>query len=1258
MTGILVRSLPILACLLILTTCGKDSPTKPKPPEPPPPVTPVATRIEITPSSATLNAVGQTVRLTARVFDQNNNAMVGATVIWSSSDVSVAGVNTQGLVTAVTNGTAVITARSGNARVTANISVSQAAGSIVIEPEEATLMSLGATVQLTATVLDGNGQPVAGAVVTWTSSDEAVTTVNAQGLVTAVGNGVARITATSGSASSGIDVTVMQAAGRIVIEPEEVTLMSLGATVQLMATVLDGNGQPVAGAVVTWMSSDEAVATVNAQGLVTAVGNGVARITATSGGASSGINVSVMQSAGSIVIAPEEATLMSLGETVQLTAAVLDQNGQPVDGAVVRWSSGDESVATVSSQGLVTAVGNGVARITATSGSASSGINVSVMQSAGSIVIAPEEATLMSLGETVQLTAAVLDQNGQPVDGAVVRWSSGDESVATVSSQGLVTAVGNGVARITATSGSASSGINVSVMQSAGSIVIAPEEATLMSLGETVQLTAAVLDGNGQPVEGAVVRWSSGDESVATVNAQGLVTAVGNGVARITATSGSASSGIDVSVMQSAGSIVIAPEEATLMSLGATVQLTATVLDGNGQPVEGVVVMWQSGDESVVTVSAQGLVTSVKNGAARVTATLGGASSGIDVTVMQIAGSIVIAPMEATLMSLGATVQLTATVLDGNGQPVEGVVVMWQSGDDAVATVSAQGLVTAVGNGVARITATSGSASSGINVSVMQSAGSIVIAPMEATLMSLGATAQLTVTVLDQNGQPVADATVTWQSSDESVATVSAQGLVTAVSNGVARITARSGSVIGSVTVIVETSSIPSNLERDALVAFYKSTNGSDWEIDTNWLSNAPLIDWYGVSVFVIFGNPVTVDGLFLPSNGLSGFLPPELGLLDGVFYLDLSNNELTSSIPAEIGGMSFLGRLNLSNNRLTGSIPTELGQLTGMEHLNLSGNQLTGDIPVELRRLTTLMTLDLSDNRFTGEFPTEFGNMDDLRSLDMENNSLLTGPLPREITRLNLLRYLNLRGTQLCVPRSEDFAAWVGGIADARVTICPEESTDRGILAALYQSTDGEHWINDGNWLSDKPVDQWFGVTADSEGRVVELELNDNNLAGNITGELGNLSFLVNLNLEGNPRLSGPLPRSLVDLSLEKLYLDGTQVCAPADVEFQSWLTSVPDHSSVADCIDLVAQDRNALITLYHATDGPNWTTNNNWLSNAPLDDWHGVTTDNLGRVAYLFLSYGNLAGQLPPELGELTGLRRLKEALINPTIRSSGMI
>ena len=95
----------------------------------------------------------------------------------------------------------------------------------------------------------------------------------------------------------------------------------------------------------------------------------------------------------------------------------------------------------MSGQGLVTAVKNGTATITVRSGNASASIPVTVMQSVGSIVVEPTSATLMALGETVQLTATVLDQNRQPVADAVVSWSSSDEAVATVSGQGLVTSV-------------------------------------------------------------------------------------------------------------------------------------------------------------------------------------------------------------------------------------------------------------------------------------------------------------------------------------------------------------------------------------------------------------------------------------------------------------------------------------------------------------------------------------------------------------------------------------------------------------------------------------------------------------------------------------------------------------------------------------------------------------------------------------------------------------------------------------------------
>ena len=273
-----------------LTACGKDGPTEPTEPPPPPPV---ATRIIVSPASVTLDAIGQTAQLTVQVFDQNNALMSSAVVTWTSGDDKVASVSAAGLVTAVGNGSEGITVKSGDASAAANVTVMQTVYGIVVEPQAATLTAVGETVQLAATVLDRNEHPVGGAVVSWTSSDSGVATVDEEGLVTAVDSGSARITARSVGTSASVTVSVVQTAHSIVVEPRAASLTAIGETMQLTATVLDRNEQPVAGAAVSWTSSDPGVATVDEDGLVTAVDSGDARITASHSGFSATVQIQV-----------------------------------------------------------------------------------------------------------------------------------------------------------------------------------------------------------------------------------------------------------------------------------------------------------------------------------------------------------------------------------------------------------------------------------------------------------------------------------------------------------------------------------------------------------------------------------------------------------------------------------------------------------------------------------------------------------------------------------------------------------------------------------------------------------------------------------------------------------------------------------------------------------------------------------------------------------------------------------------------------
>ena len=333
-------------------------------------------------------------------------------------------------------------------------------------------------------------------------------------------------------------------------------------------------------------------------------------------------------------VTPGTAQLTALGATVQLAAQVLDQNGQPMSGTPVSWTSSDASVATVNDSGLVTAAGNGTATITASAGGVSGTAAVTVSQEVGAVTVAPAADTLVAFGDTVRLSADAFDANGHAVEGAEFAWASSDTLVATVDASGLVTAAGNGTATITATAGSVSGTAEVTVSQEVGAVTVTPAADTLVAFGDTVRLSAEAFDANGHAVEGAAFAWASSDTLVATVDASGLVTAAGNGTATITATAGSVSGTAEVTVSQEVGAVSVTPAADTLVAFGDTLRLSAEAFDANGHAVEGAEFAWESDDHAVATVDASGLVTAANPGQVVVTATSSGVSGHADLTIV------------------------------------------------------------------------------------------------------------------------------------------------------------------------------------------------------------------------------------------------------------------------------------------------------------------------------------------------------------------------------------------------------------------------------------------------------------------------------------------------------------------------------------------------------------------------------------------------------------------------------------------------
>ena len=166
---------------------------------------------------------------------------------------------------------------------------------------------------------------------------------------------------------------------------------------------------------------------------------------------------------------------------------------------------------------------------------------------ATSVTVSPAMVRLTAVGQTAQLTARVVDQNGRVMPGAPVAWASSDASTATVDDAGLVTAEANGTASVTATSGAAAGSAAVTVRQQVASVVLSPPRASLAE-GDSVRLHAEARDSGGNEVAGTAFLWASTDPSIAAVDSTGLVQARVRGAAQISATADGVSGTAEITV--------------------------------------------------------------------------------------------------------------------------------------------------------------------------------------------------------------------------------------------------------------------------------------------------------------------------------------------------------------------------------------------------------------------------------------------------------------------------------------------------------------------------------------------------------------------------------------------------------------------------------------------------------------------------------------------------------------------------------------
>ena len=765
--------------------------------------------------------------------------------------------------------------------------------------------------------------------VTWSSSNAAVATVDSSGLVTAVSRGQAVLGATvltkdnrSLRGTATLTVVGVQA---VAVEGAPASLI-LGTSAQLTAKLtLDAGAAAVP---VTWSSSDPTKVTVSGSGVATGVTIGTATITATAEGKSGTALVRVVSNVAQIRTVPASATMV-VQQALQLAAVLTDPAGNTLTGQSVGWSSSSPTVATVTTSGLVSAVAPGAVTISATEVSTgrTASTAIVVVPRVATATITPANPSFFQ-GQGLQLTASFFEAGGTPLTGRPVLWQSSSPDIAVVGrSSGLVTGMAPGTATVVAIDSLSGYAANttVTVVAPVATLVVSPP-ATTLAIAAAQQFTASAFDANGGPLTGRPVTWSSSNASVATVSTLGLVTAVAPGTATITAAvEGKTAAGTVTVSPPPVVSVQLAPATASLV-VSAVQQFTASALGADGAILPGRPVTWSSTNVAVATVSSGGLVTGITQGTATIVATIEGktATAPVVVTAPPV-NTVAVSPTTASVIT-GATQQFTATLRDAAGVLLPGREVTWSTSGPAIATISSEGLLTAVAAGSVTITATSEGRSGTASVTVTNPpVATVTVSPVSASMLP-GEQLSFSARAVDAAGNVLTGRPVTWSAANPAVATISTAGRVTAVGAGTTAVTATVEGKTGSAAVTVNapvTSVTVSPTSASLLVGAVQQLSATSRDSAGNVLQRRPVA-WSSSSPAVA---AVSAQGL------VSGVAPGSATVTATV-----EGRSATAQVTVALASVS-----TVSLDPSSGFMPISVGVPLEVTLRDVNGNVLTG---------------------------------------------------------------------------------------------------------------------------------------------------------------------------------------------------------------------------------------------------------------------------------------------------------------------------
>lgn len=637
-------------------------------------------------------------------------------VLWESSDPSVATVDTSGNVRGLTVGAATIKCVSTDGSgVFGECAVRVEAKTRSIDFIQKTVpLLIGAGEDHSTMVLTLSTTPADAyyQTATWTSSDENVVTVDAQGRLQAVSEGCAQITAVSDDpdckTAAKCNVVVSKAVQSIVLDEIEQTAYT-ATTVKLHADV---GPDDAANKRVIWETSDPSIAAVDANGNVRCLSVGTCSITCTAvdgSGAASTCELNIIAKVAGLSLSEKNVTLL-IGAGDEKLSTQLSYTVIPTDALYqdVVWASSDESIVTVDPDGTLHAVGIGKAVVSATSEdpeyTTPTVCNVTVDQAVMILALDEHDVTIYT-GDALKLCA---DVSPDSATNKSLLWMSSDPDVAAVDTNGNVKGLSVGSAEIVcmAADGSeATDKCTVTVRAKVKGVKLDQSNLQL-AVGNGDEAATGHIGFAIQPEDAYIqtVTWMSSDESIVTVDTTGTVRAIGEGIATVSAVSDdpdcSASVSCQIVVGKAVMSIRFADAKST-MNLNSSQSIKTEVLPADAANKK---LAWESTDPNVAAVDANGRVCAVGNGIADIicSATDGtGVKQTIRITVITPVSGIVPSQREGFIL-VGGTAKLSVTVNPENATNKE---VKWET-DSSCVTVSADGVITGVRTGTATVTAT------------------------------------------------------------------------------------------------------------------------------------------------------------------------------------------------------------------------------------------------------------------------------------------------------------------------------------------------------------------------------------------------------------------------------------------------------------------------------------------------------------------------------------------------------------------------